>query len=98
MSEPIKTAGLTRRSFLKATGAVAGATALAGGAGSLTALAEDYSSGQTAGAEEEIFCGVCRGNCFGQCKINVHVRDGKVVKTSRRAFNSWPKGGAWDRI
>ena len=56
-------AGLTRRSFLKTTAAVAGATALAGGAGAMTALAESYQPGQKADDGEKIFCGVCRGNC-----------------------------------
>ena len=74
--------GLTRRSFLKTTAAVAGATALAGGAGTLTALAENLQSGQKPSENEEIHQGVCRPNCGQCCTINVHVRDGKVVKTS----------------
>ena len=74
--------GLSRRSFLKTTGVVAGAAAVVGSAGALTALAEDYSSGQPEGDGEQIFCGICRGNCSGTCKLNLHVVDGKVVKTS----------------
>ena len=34
--------------------------------------------------EEQVFCGVCRGNCGGGCFLNVHVRDGKVVRTSAK--------------
>lgn len=34
--------------------------------------------------EEKIFAGVCRGNCASGCLLNIHVRDGKVVKTSMR--------------
>ena len=34
--------------------------------------------------EEQVYCGVCRGNCAGGCFLNVHVRDGKVVRTSAR--------------
>lgn len=81
MSEPIKTKGLTRRTFLKSTAAVAGAAALAGGTGSLAAFAD-----QDTGAEvqDEVYAGVCRGNCTGGCFLNVHVRDGKVVRTSMR--------------
>lgn len=76
--------GLTRRSFLKTTGAVAGAAAIAGVATpALTALAEDANSG-SANSGDEIFAGVCRGNCTGGCFLNVHVRDGKVVRTSMR--------------
>lgn len=99
MSETkIPSKGISRRSFLKTTGVIAGAAALGGGATvGLTALAEEYQHGQPENDGEQIFCGVCRGNCFGQCKINVHVRDGKIVKTSRRPYNSWPNGD-WDRI
>ena len=76
--------GLTRRSFLKATGAVAGAAAVTGVATpTLQALAADYESGQKESEQERIFRGVCRPNCFAFCHLNVHVRDGKVVKTSR---------------
>lgn len=31
---------------------------------------------------EDIYQGICRGNCGGGCIMNVHVREGKVVKTS----------------
>lgn len=34
-------------------------------------------------AEEIITYGVCRGDCIGHCPMRVHVRDGKVVKTSK---------------
>ena len=33
---------------------------------------------------EQVFAGVCRGNCTGGCFLNIHVRDGKVVRTSAR--------------
>ena len=86
---------LTRRSFLKTTGIVAGATAVAGGTGALTALAEDLQSGQKASEGEEIFQGVCRPNCGQCCTINVHVRDGRVVKTSMAHM---PDNPSVDRI
>ncbi|MFR5093276.1 MAG: molybdopterin-dependent oxidoreductase [Adlercreutzia equolifaciens] len=44
-----------------------------------------------------MFCGICRGNCSGTCKLNIHVRDNKIVKTSKRSFNSFPDGSV-DRI
>lgn len=98
MSEvTIPSSGISRRSFLKTTGVVAGVAAIGGGTSSLSALAEDYEQGQPETEGEEIFSCTCRGNCFGQCKINVHVRDGKIIKTSRRPYNSWPSGD-WDRI
>ena len=87
--------GLTRRSFLKATGAVAGAAAVTGVATpTLQALAADYESGQKESEQERIFRGVCRPNCFAFCHLNVHVRDGKVVKTSRAPYNE----KCYDRI
>ena len=86
--------GLTRRSFLKTTAAVAGAATVVGGASSLTALAENYSAGQVEAQGEQIFRGVCRPNCFGFCHINVHVRDGRVTKTSRAEYNE----SCYDRI
>lgn len=83
--------GLTRRSFLKTTGTLAGAAVVAGAVTpSLQAYADEYALGQIETEQEQVFCGVCRGNCSGTCKINLHVVDGKIVKTSRRPFNSFP--------
>lgn len=78
---------LTRRSFLKATtvtagGVVAGAAA----APALTALAEGYRAGQDGGQTDTIFKGCCHLNCQNNCAINIHVREGRVVKTSMREF------------
>lgn len=77
---------LTRRGFLKATAGVAGATALTGAAGATlagcAATTGDTPLGST--GEEQVFAGVCRGNCAGGCFLNVHVRDGRVVRTSAR--------------
>lgn len=78
--------GLTRRSFLKTTAAVASATAVMGSTGALEALAEEYGDNQIETSEEQIFRGVCRPNCFAFCHLNVHVRDGKIVKTSRAPY------------
>lgn len=81
-------AGLTRRSFLKTTGAVAGATAVAGVATpTMQALAATDDSGTKESEEEQVFRGVCRPNCFAFCHLNVHVREGKIVKTSRADYN-----------
>ncbi|MBB3171407.1 molybdopterin-containing oxidoreductase family protein [Parvibacter caecicola] len=70
--------GISRRSFLKATGAAAGAAALAGG-GTLTALAE---GGVQSQGGDKIGYSVCRGNCGSRCPMKVEVREGKVVRTS----------------
>lgn len=55
--------GLTRRSFLKTTGA-AGVAAVAAGAAApqLAAIAEGYEPGQPETQGEQIFRGVCRPN------------------------------------
>lgn len=69
---------LTRRSFLKTTGAVAGAAALGSVATpGLQALAEGDTSRR---GEERVFSGSCRGNCFGGCMMNLTVRDDKLVR------------------
>jgi molybdopterin-containing oxidoreductase family molybdopterin binding subunit len=67
--------------------AAAGAAALAG---SFAGCAPKPEDGGTAGLppepaappEEQVYQGVCRANCSGGCRMNVHVREGKVVKTS----------------
>lgn len=85
--------GLTRRSFLKTTAAVAGATAVVGGA-SLTALAagEDVA----AAVEEQTFHSGCRGNCGSKCHQKVTVRDGKVVKVAAMDYPEGDEG--WRRL
>ncbi|MCI8452907.1 MAG: molybdopterin-dependent oxidoreductase [Eggerthellaceae bacterium] len=70
---------LTRRSFLKATGAVAGAAAVTAAATpALTALAAQDAAAP-AGADV-VGYGVCRSNCMQSCRYQAHVRDGKLVK------------------
>ncbi len=86
-----KEASLTRRSFLKTTAAVAGATAVVGGGSTLMAMAADAPA---SGAQEEVYRGVCRPNCFGFCHLNVHVHDGMVMKTTRAPYNE----SCYDRI
>lgn len=79
LSMQSSTGGLTRRSFLKTTCAVAGATAIgASGFSALQAYASD--SAALAQAEEQIFNCNCRSNCMGSCRLLAHVRDGKIVK------------------
>ena len=64
--------GITRRSFLKATGAVAGSTALLGTLAGCT--------GSEAGAEQPAevthVVAQCRANCNGGCLHDIEVRDG----------------------
>ncbi len=89
-------ATIGRRTFLKGAAGVASLAALATLGCAKTddptpdeTPTEDTKPDTSAVAEpkptapaEEIYQGVCRGNCGGGCRMNVHVREGKVVKTS----------------
>lgn len=84
MDEANKAAGcatLSRRSFLKATGAVgAGALAAAGlGAFAETGIAEE-------GSVEELKYGICHGNCIGGCRFQYVVRDGVVAQNQMAPY------------
>lgn len=69
----------SRRTFLKGSAAVLGlATVTGAGCGTADEPAEPEAL-----PEDVLYQGVCRGNCGGGCCVNVHVRDGKVVKTSK---------------
>ena len=92
---------VSRRSFLK--GSLAAGALAAGGSAYLTGCApksaadntgEMAETGEPVEVNEEIYSGVCRGNCYGGCFLNVHVRDGKVVRTSARDLPE-PE---WNRI
>lgn len=74
---------LTRRSFLKASAITIAATgAIASnplGAG-MEALA--VGENNVLDNDEKLVSSVCRSNCFQCCRLNAHVQDGKVVKTT----------------
>ena len=86
MSESMER-GLTRRSFLKA-GAVAAGGAWAGTLVAPAAAEEAVAQGAVVQGMEgeavadgdEVFHSCCRPNCFNACRLDVHVREGKVVK------------------
>lgn len=88
MGKDREKSGISRRGFLKSGAVAAGVLSLAGVTGGMTALAVDGSSSESEKASEEIFRGVCRPNCFGFCHLNVHVRDGNIVKTSRAPYSN----------
>lgn len=69
---------LTRRSFLKTTGALAGTAALAVTISpALQAIAVEEDA-ETLG--EEVFYGIDRCNCEGACRFKITSRDGRPVK------------------
>ncbi len=76
------THGFTRRSFIKGAAALTAAGALVGCSPQTQNL--EKAEPQKDIPETQIFSGVCRGNCAGGCFLNVHVRDGQVVRTSMR--------------
>ena len=78
-----RNAGFTRRSFIKGAAVLTAAGALTG-CSSETHDLEETSGKQQEVSETQIFSGVCRGNCAGGCFLNIHVRDGRVVRTSAR--------------
>lgn len=74
------TQSFSRRSFIKGAAALTAAGALVGCSPKSKDLEEvDARQGDP---ETQIFRGVCRGNCFGGCALNIHVRDGQIVRTS----------------
>lgn len=80
-------AGLTRRSFLKTTGLVAGA-GIAGVAITENANAVEFENAAEADSSETITTTVCRSNCSQACLFNVHARDGRVVKLTPKAYET----------
>lgn len=76
----------TRRSFLKGTATVAAAgVSISSGVNLLSPKADaaGEASGKAVSDNEQITYGVCRGDCLGHCPMKVHVRNGRVVKTSK---------------
>lgn len=81
--------GLTRRNFLKTTGAADVAACLSA-VGTNLAVAEELDDDERAGDEERICSVMCRSNCMGSCRWLAHVRDGKVVKLE---LGNYPNDG-----
>lgn len=70
--------GMTRRSFLKASGAAVGALGLAGAAGMATA--DGWLSKAEAATEERVARTYHQSHCGGMCSLACTVRDGRMVK------------------
>ncbi|MBR2789761.1 MAG: molybdopterin-dependent oxidoreductase, partial [Eggerthellaceae bacterium] len=85
-----RTSGFTRRSFLKTAAATGLAASFAGGA--LSACKPKPTPDPTPEPEpepmpdEKIYSGACRGFCMGGCALNLHVRDGKLVRCTAAEF------------
>lgn len=85
---PKQARGISRRSFITGTAVLTTAGLLAGCSANNETMAETGGDAKATPAEspDELFPGVCSGNCGGGCWLNVHVRDGQVVRTSARDF------------
>lgn len=73
--------GLTRRSFLKTTGAVAGTAAV----GTLVGCSQTANSAPSEqGSDYQVYSTTCMSNCHGMaCPLDVSVRDGKAFNISK---------------
>ncbi|MDO4442720.1 MAG: molybdopterin-dependent oxidoreductase [Slackia sp.] len=73
--------GFSRRSFIKGAAVLGAAGALTGCSASDDVLNAANETASKAG-QEQIFSGACRSQCVQGCYLNVHVRDGQVVRTT----------------
>lgn len=76
-----KRGAFTRRSFIQGAATLTAAGMLAGCSATTAELQEGAPDPAKAG-QEEIYRGGCRGFCTGGCSLNLHVRDGVLVRTS----------------
>lgn len=88
MSGSKKRFGLTRRGFLKATGAATATASLAGLSGCISQGSVGLAG---TGSDEQVYQGACRGNCMGGCPLKLTVRDGKIVKVGPIDNNPRPE-------
>ncbi|MEG0417560.1 molybdopterin-dependent oxidoreductase [Gordonibacter sp.] len=79
-----KPRGFSRRNFIKGAAALTAAGALVGCSPQTKNLEKAKSNVEV--IPDEIFSGACRGQCLSGCFLNVHVRDGQVVRTTARDF------------
>ena len=73
--------GFSRRSFIAGAAALTAAGVLSGCSSNTGGLAPHTEDSSKAGTEE-IFSGSCRSQCIQGCYLNVHVRDGQIVRTT----------------
>ena len=90
MTEQESRVGCSRRSFVKGA-AMIGAGALVGCGSAGVAVAD----GAAEVPETKIYAGACRSQCGQGCYLNVHVRDGQIVRTTAGHFEDGPE---FDRI
>ncbi|MDO4590822.1 MAG: molybdopterin-dependent oxidoreductase [Slackia sp.] len=70
---------VSRRSFLKTTGALGALAVAAGGAASADAVFGDAAEPAFADSQETVTWGHCAINCPGRCSLKFHVKDDEVT-------------------
>lgn len=84
MTESKTGMSFSRRNFIK--GAAAAAVASAASGGSLVGCSSQEPLADTSETQETpetiIRTGVCRSNCMNGCVLDLHIRDGKLVRTT----------------
>lgn len=91
MSTKLFTKDMSRRSFLKWTGALSAPIVLGAGASSTNSFFTKVESAASQKAEEKIIQTCNTNNCGGRCRINVHVTDGVVTKISSDVDGNMPE-------
>jgi anaerobic selenocysteine-containing dehydrogenase len=86
MSDTSFMPAVSRRRFITGAAATVAAGALIGAGSTLTGCGESSSTTTTADTNDTIFKGACRGNCAGGCFLDIHVRNGQVVRTTAADF------------
>ncbi len=87
MEKQESTFSFSRRSFIKGAAVVGATGALAG----CTAQRSDLLATGGPAPETKIYAGACRAQCGQGCYLNVHVRDGQVVRTTAGKFDDGPE-------
>lgn len=85
MTESKTGMSFSRRNFIKGAAALTATGALVGCSPqteNLSATGGEPEAPQE--SPDQIFGGACCANCAGGCYLNVHVRDGQIVRTSAR--------------
>ncbi len=105
MADTSRQSGFTRRSFIKGAAVLTASGALAGCSAKtddkVNVEPETKEGGESSGGSTQaqaqavspdvIYSGACRAQCIQGCYLNVHVRDGQVVRTSAGRFPDEPE-------
>ena len=89
MTEQTTGMSFSRRNFIKGAAALTATGALVGCAPAKETLAETGEETVEV-PETKIYSGACRAQCGQGCYLNVHVRDGRVVRTTAGHFDEAP--------